>query len=814
MECSLSREEKDELARSKKKVKDANHAGFCEDQCSGPASPSHDEGSWKPNVSFRDKVVGEILGAFSQAFRFEDVMDDDAESDGEVETLQQGLLSVKLSREFKQKICKPWARAFIVKVYGRNVGLNFIQAKLLALWKPAGRLDCVDLGHGFFLTRLSLGEDYENVLRKGPWFIEEHFLSIRPWEPDFKPALASVSSIVVWVRLNELPIEYYNAEALQLIGKAISNVLRVDTFTASETRGRFARICVQVDVEKPLATAIMIGRLEQQICYEGIHKLCFGCGRLGHRKEQCPYIIRQEPAASEMRAEKCKVVAGSEQYTGQVDVHDSMYGPWIVVACRKNGTKLLKSGGTSPRQNSGFSFKDNGNMGKESLDRAVVLRGPSRDVKRNLSPPKLLDRAQIAAVVQSIRSEGSKQAQFSPNLELKSGDAYYTSTQPKSDHKTQRLSSMKGKKGAARSVFSMGEHSSAVGGKKSSSAMFSQPKVIVEPMGKDGQCSKTEASMRADGFQFTAAKVSLVDIQGQSSGKSDLAHEVTQMSNQGRDSSKSDPIREVVQLQMQESTEGYMTINGDKCEEGEAAILSFSLGSPCAMQCEAIGGDGDGGFPAYGSFGFRSRPDKGGVEAERMDLEGGGGIEEPQGSSKPSFKKCVRELVQNHNQAILVVMETRVRGDRAREITNLLPFDEAIHTDATSYAGGLWVLWNADRVDITLLSSTEQEIHAEVKKAKEWNKNQFGNIFTRKRNLMSRLNGIQRALALRPSDFLVKLDDELLRELDLVLRQEEELWALKSRVNWMIQGDRNTNFYHVSTWLDERGIKSWLSKMQ
>ena len=32
-----------------------------------------------------------------------------------------------------------------------------------------------------------------------------------------------------------------------------------------------------------------------------------------------------------------------------------------------------------------------------------------------------------------------------------------------------------------------------------------------------------------------------------------------------------------------------------------------------------------------------------------------------------------------------------------------------------------------------------------------------------------------------------------------MLSQEEELWALKSRVNWMIQGDRNTSFYHVST---------------
>ena len=29
--------------------------------------------------------------------------------------------------------------------------------------------------------------------------------------------------------------------------------------------------------------------------------------------------------------------------------------------------------------------------------------------------------------------------------------------------------------------------------------------------------------------------------------------------------------------------------------------------------------------------------------------------------------------------------------------------------------------------------------------------------------------------------------------------QEEDLWMLKSQVNWMIQGDQNTTFYHVST---------------
>lgn len=314
MERSLSREEQQELARSTKKVKDVNHAGYCEGRCSGSSSPSHARGAGNHNTLFKDKLLGEILGAYTQAFSFDDFMDDDCESDEEVESLRQGFIAVKFDKDFKQRIRRPWARALIVKVYGRTVGLNFLQAKLLSLWKLAGRLDCVDLKHGFFLTRMSLKKDFENVLKKGLWFIGDHFLSLKPWEPNFKPTLASISSIAVWVRLNALPIEYYNAEVLQHIGKALGNVLRVDTFTTSESRGRFARLCIQIDVDKPLITTILIGKLEQLVLYEGIRRLCFGCGRVGHRRESYPYIICQEAP--------CKAAMEDDSGLGGVSSHD------------------------------------------------------------------------------------------------------------------------------------------------------------------------------------------------------------------------------------------------------------------------------------------------------------------------------------------------------------------------------------------------------------------------------------------------------------------------------------------------------------
>nr|POE64126.1 uncharacterized protein CFP56_08497 [Quercus suber] len=286
-------------------------------------------------------------------------MEEDEESDEEVENLHEWLVVVRFSRGFKKQIRTPWTRAIIVKVYGRSVTLNFLHNRLLSIWKPTGRLDCVDLEHGFFLTQFYLRDDYEATLKKGPWFIGEHFLSIKPWEPNFHLESANVTSVAVWIRLNGLPIEYYNLEALLQIGKATGNVLRVDTHTANEARGRFARLCVQVDVEKPLVTAVLIGRFEQPMCYEAYKSYAFLVEK---------WVIERKDVHSWFGEGPSSVVHGSAHEKAQ----EGSYGPWTIVTNQVT-TGILQVEPWAEREGNKHQQKNNVSVkGKKAIARARV----------------------------------------------------------------------------------------------------------------------------------------------------------------------------------------------------------------------------------------------------------------------------------------------------------------------------------------------------------------------------------------------------------------------------------------------------------
>lgn len=123
----------------------------------------------------------------------------------------------------------------------------------------------------------------------GPWMVADHYLTVRTWHPNFDPFEASIDKVAVWVRLPDLAMEYYDSAVLWKIGDRIGKTLKVDRATSGGLRGNFARICVEVDLTKPLLAKIKLRRRILRIMYEGLHLICFQCGQYGHKQEICSH---------------------------------------------------------------------------------------------------------------------------------------------------------------------------------------------------------------------------------------------------------------------------------------------------------------------------------------------------------------------------------------------------------------------------------------------------------------------------------------------------------------------------------------------
>ncbi|RYR49330.1 hypothetical protein Ahy_A07g035788 [Arachis hypogaea] len=84
-----------------------------------------------------------------------------------------------------------------------------------------------------------------------------------------------------------------------------------------------------------------------------------------------------------------------------------------------------------------------------------------------------------------------------------------------------------------------------------------------------------------------------------------------------------------------------------------------------------------------------------------------------------------------------------------------------------------------------------------TEKLQNWNNDVFGNLFKRKRRILNSITRIQNVHSYGRSPLLDDLEKELSGELATVLDQEELLWLQKSRQQWIVDGDRNTHFYHI-----------------
>ncbi|XP_039056568.1 uncharacterized protein LOC120199593 [Hibiscus syriacus] len=186
--------------------------------------------------------------------------------------------SICFSDRVHDQIDRNTRNAIIVCLLGRTIGCKTMVTRVHALWKPAGEMQLIDLDNNYFLVRFTDERDFTNVLTKGPWMIYGSYLTIQPWSQSFKMSEKHPSHVVVWIRLPGLPYRYYTKALFCYIASFIGRVIKIDYNTDGGERGKFARLDVLVDLNKPFLSCIRVDGSIKKLEYEGLQQVCFACG--------------------------------------------------------------------------------------------------------------------------------------------------------------------------------------------------------------------------------------------------------------------------------------------------------------------------------------------------------------------------------------------------------------------------------------------------------------------------------------------------------------------------------------------------------
>ncbi|XP_021727443.1 uncharacterized protein LOC110694584 [Chenopodium quinoa] len=139
---------------------------------------------------------------------------------------------ILLTKEEKKAMRRPWRNILIIRMFDGSLGYIGLMKRLKRKWQLKGEMSLTDIGCKYFIARFNNQEDYNFVLTQGPWLIDDKYLTIRKWTPNFIPEEASIKVLTAWVRTLNLSVEYFDKELLKKIGAKIGKVIRVDKSTA------------------------------------------------------------------------------------------------------------------------------------------------------------------------------------------------------------------------------------------------------------------------------------------------------------------------------------------------------------------------------------------------------------------------------------------------------------------------------------------------------------------------------------------------------------------------------------------------------
>ena len=185
-----------------------------------------------------------------------------------------------------------WKGCLVGQFLDKRLPYPVVRSLVNRLWGKREMPDISTTESGLFFFRFRDPEARDWVMNAGPWHLAGRPFILRAWKPGMDMLNIQLSSIPIWVRFYNIPLEYWTSTCLGHIASTIGIPLHLDPLTENKSKLSFARIFIEVGVDCEFPKSVLLDRGNGsystiRIEYPWAPQCCSKCNLFGHNLANC-----------------------------------------------------------------------------------------------------------------------------------------------------------------------------------------------------------------------------------------------------------------------------------------------------------------------------------------------------------------------------------------------------------------------------------------------------------------------------------------------------------------------------------------------
>lgn len=182
---------------------------------------------------------------------------------------------------------------------------------------------------------------------------------VAKWEPGIMPAKPELTSAPIWLELRDVPLQFFNEEALEHIASQVGDPKFLHPQTANKTNLEVAKVFTIIDPRVPLPEAVNArfesGEIRRiRVSSPWMPPVCSFCKEVGHPLRRCkkaPITCKACKSTTHLQADctrsKAKIFAKTEKEHRKNPSSKAPQKVYIPVDPKRHSTASLKESASS-----------------------------------------------------------------------------------------------------------------------------------------------------------------------------------------------------------------------------------------------------------------------------------------------------------------------------------------------------------------------------------------------------------------------------------------------------------------------------------